>query len=325
MRVATANIRHGRPEGAGPGSRSPGRHPRADVERTCSPSRRSTGAMRRAGGVDQVTAIAEATGPRSDSGSALEHDGGEYGVALAWSGSSPRRSVRLPGGGEQRSPCWLCSPGRVRVDLRRVGGRFHLSTPISGSRSPSSGGRSGRSTSGGGSTGAAARRPEPGGSGRRLGAGRGRVRRWRRRAPPIRRVATDPPDRLGAGAVRDRALLGGARRDLQRSPSAGRDGRARTAPGRSEPTWTPTVGFPSLAAAIERRSGRGEDAPDGTGTRRAGRPRRTRATPTGRRSNCSSPPGTTRGPARRGPDPLSRPAWRSLAAAIASMEDGWPW
>ena len=103
VRVATANIRHGRPEdAAGP---DPARMADtlgrigADVLAVQEVDRRT----RRAGGVDQVAAIAQATGLEVRFAPALEHDGGEYGVALASAvGFRSSEVLRLPGSGEPR-------------------------------------------------------------------------------------------------------------------------------------------------------------------------------------------------------------------------------
>ncbi len=103
MRVATFNVRHGRPERA----RRPD-HARL-VAAVVSLDAEVIGIQEldrgtsRVGGVDQPTMLADATGMDVRFGRAIDHDGGHYGVALA--SRRPLGStevLRLPGAGEPR-------------------------------------------------------------------------------------------------------------------------------------------------------------------------------------------------------------------------------
>lgn len=103
MRAATFNIRHGRPPKARRAD-----HPRlldavrsldADVVALQELDR----GTRRVGGVDQPDLIARGTGSHVEFAMAIDHDGGEYGIALATRSAPVRTEVlRLPGAGEPR-------------------------------------------------------------------------------------------------------------------------------------------------------------------------------------------------------------------------------
>lgn len=119
VRVATFNIRHGRPEGAAG----------ADPARLTEALARIDAAVlavqevdRRTGrvmGADQVRSIAEATGSEVRFAPALDHDGGEYGVALASrSGFGHSEVLRLPGPGEPR----VALLARIRAGLPAAAG-----------------------------------------------------------------------------------------------------------------------------------------------------------------------------------------------------------
>ncbi|UDY34674.1 endonuclease/exonuclease/phosphatase family protein [Dermatobacter hominis] len=103
MRVATFNVRHGQP----PRSRRADHARLLDAVRTLDADvvalQELDRRTRRVGGVDQPLLIAEATGLEVTFARAIDHDGGEYGVALA-TRSAPEWSevLPLPGSGEPR-------------------------------------------------------------------------------------------------------------------------------------------------------------------------------------------------------------------------------
>jgi endonuclease/exonuclease/phosphatase family metal-dependent hydrolase len=103
MRVATFNIRGGRP----PRARQPDHARLVDVVRSLDADvvalQEVDRATRRAGGVDQPALLAAATGLEVTFARAIDHDGGEYGVALATRAVPERTEVlQLTGPGEPR-------------------------------------------------------------------------------------------------------------------------------------------------------------------------------------------------------------------------------
>ncbi len=103
MRAATFNTRHGRPQRASsvdlPGLLLAVSSLGADVVGLQELDR----GTRRSGGADQPALIGEATGAEVRFARAIDHDGGEYGIALASRTGFERIEVhRLAGRGEQR-------------------------------------------------------------------------------------------------------------------------------------------------------------------------------------------------------------------------------
>lgn len=177
MRVATFNVRHGRPERS--------RHPDtgqlvaavrsldADVIGLQELDRGTA----RVGGADQPALLAEATGMDLRFARAIDHDGGQYGVALASRIPLGATEVlRLPGGGEPR----------VAV-LGVVTDRGSTGSDSNGSDST---GFDGAGSDGTGSDGTAEHRPD------REGGGSGRVS-WAVGCTHLTTVTSDAVRQLG--------------------------------------------------------------------------------------------------------------------------------